>query len=501
MTSPASRYLLGIDNGGTMSKAALFDTSGGESACASRKVVHLEPHPGWSERDADVVWEDTADAIREVIETAGVDPADIACVACTGYGNGLFLVDENGKPVRNAIHSMDGRAASYSEAWIAAGVDDVVLPMTAQCIWPAQPNALLAWMRDHEPQTMKRARWVLLAKDFTRTQLTGEIWVERTDMSGSSLMNVVTGEYDDAVLEAFGLLDMKRLLPPLRHTHDLCGAVTAEAAARTGLAEGTPVAGGLFDIDACALASGIIDEGQMSLVAGTWGNNQYIAKEPLIDKDLFMATCYSVPGWFLMLEGSPTSAGNLEWFLDRLVREEGEAGAAVYQRCDEAVAATGPEDSDIIFLPFLYGTNEKSAAKSSFLGLEEHHTRDDLLRAVYEGIVFSHHHHLQRLLQFRDVPDCIRMTGGAAHSEVWVQMFADCFQIPVEVPTGTELGALGAAIAGAVATGIYPGYREAVAGMTSVACRYKPDPLKAEVYAGKYQRYKKAVTVLDELWK
>jgi len=501
MTSPASRYLLGIDNGGTMSKAALFDTSGGELACASRKVVHLEPRPGWSERDPDAMWEGTADAIREVIETSGVDPVDIACIACTGYGNGLFLVDENGNAVRNAIHSMDSRAASYSEAWIAAGVDERVLPMTAQCLWAAQPNTLLAWMRDHEPETLKRAAWVLLAKDFTRARLTGEIWVERSDMSGSSLMNVVTGEYDDAVLEAFGLIDMKRLLPPLRHTHDLCGAVTADAAARTGLAEGTPVAGGLFDIDACALASGIIDEGQMSLVAGTWGNNQYVAKEPLIDKDLFMATCYSVPGWFLMLEGSPTSAGNLEWFVDRLVREEGEAGGAVYQRCDEAVAAIDPADHGLIFLPFLHGTNEKSAAKSSFLGLEARHTRDDMLRAVYEGIVFAHNHHLRRLLQFRDPPECIRMTGGAAHSTVWVGMFADCFQIPVEVPTGTELGALGAAIAAAVATGIHPGYREAVKAMTSVARRFEPDPSKAAVYAAKYERYKKAVAVLDALWR
>ena len=497
----AEQYLLGVDNGGTMSKAALFDTDGRELACASRKVVHLEPHPGWSERDADTMWEDTADAIREVIETSGVDAADIVGVACTGHGNGLYLVDENGDPVRNAINSMDSRAASYIEEWIAAGVDAQVLPMTTQCLWPAQPNALLAWLRDREPETLERAGWVLFAKDFVRTRLTGEIWMERTDMSGSSLMNVVTGEYDDAVLEAFELLDMKPLLPPLRNSHEICGTVTAEAAARTGLAAGTPVAGGMFDIDACGLASGIIDEGQMSLVAGTWGNNQYIAKEPLIDKDLFMTTCYSVPGWFLMLEGSPTSAGNLEWFVRRFVETDGEGSGSVYQRCDEAVAAIDPADNDIIFLPFLYGTNEKSAAKSSFLGLEAHHTRDDMLLAVYEGIVFSHNHHLQRLLQFRDKPECIRMTGGAAHSEVWVQMFADCFQIPVEIPTGTELGALGAAIAAAVATGIYPGYREAVSAMTRIARRFEPDSMKEKVYAAKYQRYKKAVAALDVIWR
>lgn len=496
----AEKYLLGIDNGGTMSKAALFTAKGEEVACAARRVEVIELHPNWNERDAGVMWQNTAAAIKEVIQTSGIEPGDIACIACTGHGNGLYLVDEKGQPVRNAINSTDSRAASYIEKWVAEGVKEKVLPKTTQCLWPAQPNALLAWIRDNEPETLSNAAHVQFAKDFVRAQLTGEIWMEITDMSGSSLMNVVTGEYDDEVLALFGLQDMKRLLPPLRQTHDICGKVTAEAAALTGLAEGTPVAGGMFDIDACGLASGIVDKRQMSLVAGTWGNNQYISKEPLVDAELFMTSCYSIPGWYLMLEGSPTSASNLEWFVNCFFEEERAQGKPVFELCNAAVDSVRPEDADIIFLPFLYGTNEKSAAKSSFLGLEGRHSRDQIIRAVYEGVVFSHNHHLQRLLQFRDKPDCIRFTGGAARSEVWVQMFADCFQIPVEIPAGTELGALGAAIAAAVAAGLYPGYPEAVEAMTSVARRHEPDPAKAEVYAAKYARYKKAVSALDSIW-
>ncbi len=495
-----AKYLLGIDNGGTMSKAALFTIKGEELACSSRKVELIEKNPGWSERDALAMWQGTADAIRDVIESSGVDPQEIACVACTGHGNGLYLVDEAGLPVRNAINSTDSRAASYVEDWLAKGVDKEVLPLTTQCLWPAQPNALLAWLRDNEPEILASAAWVQFAKDFIRTQLTGEIWMEETDMSGSSLMNVVTGDYDDRVLELFGLLDMKRLLPPLKKSHDICGRVTAEAAALTGLVEGTPVAAGMFDIDACGLASGIVDEGQMSLVAGTWGNNQYIAREPLVDKDLFMTSRYSIPGWYLMLEGSPTSASNLEWFVNRFLDAPIDSEKSVYQMCDEAVEASDPNESGLIFLPFLFGTNEQSAAKSSLLGLEGRHTRADILRAVYEGIVFSHNHHLQRLLQFRPAPDCIRFTGGASRSEAWVQMFADCFQIPVEIPAGTELGTLGAAIAAAVGIGVYPNYQEAVQKMTGVTNKYMPNPDMKDLYLAKFNRYKKAIQTLDSLW-
>jgi len=497
-----AKYLLGIDNGSTMSKAALFTPEGREVAVAARKIEAIEPAPGISERDADKMWRDTAEAIKEVIASAGIDAGEIACIACTGHGNGLYLVDADAKPVRNAINSMDSRAQSYVDRWLADGVDEKVLPMTTQCLWPAQPNALLSWLRDNEPQTMEKARWAFFAKDFIRAQLTGEVFAELTDMSGSSLMNVVTAEYDYQVLELFGITDMKDLLPQLVRTQDICGRVTAEAAELTGLKFGTPVAGGMFDIDACGLASGIVDERQMSLVAGTWGNNQYIAREPLIDKDLFMTSCYSMPGWYLMLEGSPTSASNLEWFVTEFVKPvegDGTVGS-VFDVCNELVASVAPGASQIVFLPFLYGANVPVSAKSCLLGLEGWHRRAHVLRAIYEGIVFGHNTHLRRLLNFREVPEVIRFTGGAARSEVWVQMFADCFQIPVEIPEGSELGALGAAIAAGVACGMFNDYPEAVGAMTRIARRQDPDPALKDVYAEKYEKYHEMISVLAPAW-
>lgn len=496
------KYLLGIDNGGTVSKAALFTTDGKEVGVASRKVKALEPKPGWSERDAAGIWRATAAAVREVLKKTGVKPAAIACVAAAGHGNGLYLVDKSGQPVRNGMYSTDKRAQAYVDRWLADGVDAKVLPKTTQCVWAAQPNALLAWVRDNEPAVMRRAAHVLMCKDYIRFRLTGEIAAELTDMSGTSLLNVVTGQYDDEVLALFGISELKRLLPPLVKSADICGAVTARAAKETGLQEGTPVAGGMFDIDACALASGIVDERRMSLVAGTWGNNQYVSQQPLIDKDLFMTSCYCIPGYYLMLEGSPTSASNLEWFVRELMapaKARG-SGGSVYALCNDLVASVKAEDSVPAFLPFLYGSNANPRAKACFIGLEGWHTRAHVLRAVYEGIAFAHYAHVRRLLKFRKPPETIMFTGGAARSQVWVQMFADCFQIPMVIPAGTELGALGAAIAAAVAVGIYPGYKEAVAAMTAIARRQEPDRTKAGVYAAKYERYQKVLQALDQLW-
>ncbi|MCG6189523.1 FGGY-family carbohydrate kinase [Maribellus maritimus] len=487
-------YLLGIDNGGTVTKAAVFDTEGNEVAVATRKVEILQLFHGWNERDAEKMWKDTCEVIREVLSLSAIKSEQVLGVACTGHGNGLYLVDGNGMPVRNAINSTDTRAQKYVESWKKSGIDKLVLPYTTQSLWPGQPNAILAWLKEHEPESLNKAKFVLMAKDFIRMKLTGEFFAEITDMSGTSLMSVTKRSYDNHILRLFGLEEMEDVLPPLIDSSEPAGNVTQKAAVQTGLKAGTPVAGGMFDIDACALASGIADENQMSLVAGTWGNNQYIAKNPLIDKDLFMSSIYAIPGWYLMLEGSPTSAGNLDWFIDTFLQDEKKRhGSRFFEWLNKQVCSVSPESSGVIFLPFLYGNNTGKNIPATFYGLEGRHKRAHLIRAVYEGIVFSHRTHIERLLNFRNPPDVIRCTGGATQSEVWMQMFADAIGIPVEIPAGIQLGALGAAIAAAVCTGVYRDFNEGIQSMVRIEHIYEPNMIIHEIYQEKFYVYQNII--------
>lgn len=500
-----AKYLMGVDNGATVSKAALFTLDGEEVGVASEKTEMLTPKPGFTERDMEAMWKATAGAIKEVIAESKVDPGDICCVACTGHGNGLYLVDADGKPACNAIISTDSRAREYVEKWVADGIDKKVRPKTMQSVWPAQPNALLAWIRDNQPDVMKKARWVLMAKDYSRFRLTGKIQAELTDFSGTSLMNLQTRDYDDELLADFGIADMRELLPPIIQTADIAGEVTSEASAATGLKAGTPVAGGMFDIDACGLSSGVVSESQLCMIAGTWGNNQYISKTPVVDEDVFMTSCYSIPDYYLMLEGSATSGSNLEWFVTQFFEADkklaAQQGRSVFDVVNEAVASTNPDESKIVFLPFLFGSNANPDAKSSFIGINAWHNRGHVLRSIFEGVVFGHKAHIERLLKFRDMPDVIRFTGGASRSNEWVQIFADILQTPFEIPDGSELGALGAAIAAGVACGCFNGYNEAIEKMVSFSRLQEPNTAMKSVYEEKYERYKKVISALDPIWK
>ena len=495
---------MGIDNGGTVTKAALYDTSGTEIAVSSVKTEMVFPRPGHAEKNLDDLWAANVRVIAEAMKKAGATGAEVAGLAVTGHGNGLYLVDGQGRAVRDGINSADSRAADYVARWCRDGTYQKVLPRTCQSLWAAQPAALLAWFRDNEPAVLDRARWVLMCKDFIRYRLTGEVGGEVTDYSGTNLMNVRDLRYDADLFDCYGLGAFAEKLPPIRGSAEICGTVTRAAAEATGLREGTPVAGGLFDIDACAIATGLTAADRLCLIAGSWSINEYISPAPVQDPDLFMTCAYCMPGWWLISESSATSASNLEWVVAELLgAERAEAaarGGSVFESVNAMVRGVSPADSDVIFLPFLYGSNEGPRASAGFLGLHGWHGRAHMLRAVYEGVVFSHRRHVERLLRHRPPAQAARIAGGAARSDLWVQMFADVLGFPIEVTACEELGAMGAALCAGVGVGIFQDFPDAVARMVRVSRTVEPDAATAGVYEEKFGRYCSAINALRAAW-
>ena len=500
----AAGFLLGIDNGGTVTKAALYDLAGRELAVASVKSDMLFPHPGYAEKDVDALWAANAHVIGEVIEKAGIRAQDIAGAGVTGHGNGAYLTMADGRPACNGVNSADSRAASYIERWHRDGTFSRVLPRICQSLFPGQTGALLAWFRDNDPRVLERTRWIFLCKDYVRYRLTGEAFGELTDYSGIALMNVHDFSWDPEVLDAYGLGGIADKLPPLRRSSDICGRVTPAAAAVTGLREGTPVAGGMFDIAACAIASGVTDADMLCLVAGSWSINQSISRAPVQHPEWFLSCAYCMPGYWLVASNSPTSASNLEWFVSELLSGEGPGAASRgrpgYESCNEMVKGVAPAECDVLFLPFLFGSNAGPRASGAFLGLHGWHSRAHMLRAVYEGVAFSHRTHVERLMTARPPAGSARIAGGAAKSDVWLQIFADVLQLPIEVTASEELGAMGAAMAAGVGAGLFASFEEASSRMVRVTRTIEPDPRAGSIYDEKYARYRAAISALGPVW-
>lgn len=499
------KYYLGLDNGGTTTKAAIYDARGREIGVSGMDTKMIAPKAGFTERDMEEMWQANCAVIRGVLEKTGVDPADIRGVAICGHGKGLYLWGKDGKPARNGIISTDNRAYAYPIQWKQDGTEDKAFALSAQHVMACQPVALLAWLRDHEPAVMDNIQWVFECKDYVRFRLTGEARAEITDYSGANLVNLHTRQYDDELLALFGLSEIRDALPPLCNSVEIAGYVSAEAAKACGLKAGTPVAGGMFDIDACALAVNVLDEKNICMIAGTWSINEYPRRTPVTDGKVQMNSIFCLPEYYLIEESSATSAGNNEWFIKTLLPEvrmqARDEGCSVYDVMNAWVESIPASEFVPIFLPFLMSSNVHPNAKGTFVGMNVSHTRAHLARSVYEGIVFCHKYHLDKLLATRDTaPDCIRLAGGAAKSRVWTQMFADILNLPVETVNVNETGALGCAIAAAAAVGDYADINTAAAQMCPLGARVMPNAENAKHYAARYGLYRRAIACLDGLW-
>jgi L-xylulokinase len=493
-------YLIGLDNGGSEIKCAVFDLAGGELSVSSRRLPLLTPKEGWTERDAGAVWSANAEAIAEALESAQIDPSDVVGLGLTGYGNGLCLVDGRGEPTRNAIVSTDGRAGATVARLREGGAERRIFPKTLQSIWAAQPAALLPWLVENEPEVLVRSRWVLGIKDYIRLKLTGEFATEVTEASSGCLFDLGERRFDPDIFRELGIEGLAGLMPPCVESAAVSGEISAAAARETGLAEGTPVAGGLFDIDAAALASGVLDGGPLCLIAGTWSINEYLTRTANrdYDRNANTTTLSYLPGYYLVEDSSPTSASNFDWYVDRLMRPSspGLPRAELYRACDASLPSAPPSESDPFFVPYLFGSAGDRDEKGAFLNLSNRHGRDDLLRAVYEGVAFSTCFHVRRLNRPASAHPLGRLSGGVSRSEPWSQMMADALGAPIEVLEGTQQGAQGAAMAAGVACGAFRDLGEAVANMVRVRRRFEPRPEFSDAYSRRYARYERALLAL-----
>lgn len=495
------KYVMGLDNGGTSTKAAIFDLNGKEIAVAGKQTKLITPKSGYTERDMEELWLVNCDCIKKAVEKAGIHTEDIIGLAVCGHGKGLYPWGKDEKPAYNGIISTDSRAWQYPKKWYENGVHKELHPQICQELMACQQVSLLAWLKDYKRDVYDNIKWVFSVKDYIRFRLTNEAYSEATDISGSGLMDVKHARFDKELLEKLGIGEVYEKLAPLKYSSDVCGTITAEVAKLTGLREGTPVAGGMFDIDACAVAVDVTSPEEMCTIAGTWSINEYISEKPIMDGSVAMNSLYAIPGYYLVEECSATSSGNLEWFIENCIGNvQIPPGKSLYQIINEMVDSILPEECEVYFLPFLYGSNAHPLGKGAFIGLTTFHNKAHMLRAIYEGVAYSHRTHIDKLLSSRSRPKTIRMAGGAVNSRVWVQMFADVLGIPIETVEVKEIGALGCGMAAAVAAGIYKDYKEAAKHMVHVTQIIKPDYDKTALYQKKYEKYKAISVALDTVW-
>ena len=494
-------YLLGVDCGLTVTKAVLFDLKGQAVGIGRASLPQLFPKAGHVERDMEALWQAAAKAIRAALADAAVDPINVAGIGVTAHGDGAFLLDQEGRPLGHAMLSLDSRAVDIVDLWRRDGTLDQALELTGQEPHPAAPSALLAWMKRHEPERFAAIGSVIYCKDWIRYRLTGDIATDRTEAS-VSFTNVRTQTYDYDVLSLFGLENLTSAMPSMLEVTDVVGQVTTSAAAATGLAAGTAVVSGLHDVTATAIGMGGVRPGQLSLVAGTYSINEVLSTQPALDRRWFCRNGFR-PGEWNNMAISPASSTNSEWMLRQFCRDAlakaDECGGSPFDYLQTEIEAAFERDNRLIYHPFLFGSSHGGEASAGLFGLKGWHDRGDVLRAVFEGIVFNHREHVDALRSAFAVTGA-GLAGGGARNPLFSQLFADALGLEITIVDHDEVGALGAALVAGIGVGCFSSFDDAAAATRRILRRHRPDPSRQSMLEESYQRYREAIAEVRPLW-
>jgi erythritol kinase len=466
---------VGIDAGTSLVKAAAFDDSGAIVAVESA-TVRLDVNDGHVEQDGEAIFA----AVEGVLGALGVRP-DL--VGVTGQGDGVWLIDAAGRPVRPAISWMDGRAADIVARWEAEGVAERVFRRTGNTLFPGCPAPLLSWLDRHEPAALDAARTAGYCKDMVFQRLTG---IRATDASDASVpfLDPWTRRYDEEAIAACGLSHRAGLLAPIGEPRP------AGAATGGPIPEGTPVASGPFDVPACAAGAGATVPGNGLLIVGT--TLAALAVTDAVDltgtpAGFHFAT--SQPGRWL--RGMPAMVGTaaLDWVLRTTAVEHEEIAALL--------DASPPGAHGVRVLPYFAPSGERApfvepAARAEFTGVSLETTRADLVRATCEAIAYAARH----CLEAAGLSGELAVAGGGTRSAAWLRLFADVLGRPLRIAPA-EAGARGAVLAAAERFGIGLD----VTAWTRPAGVREPDPDRAAYYAEGYADYLDRVSAARLRWR
>ena len=505
-------YILIIDTGCSIIKTVIFDLEGKTIIEEKANLPFTFIQPNQYTRNLDEVWNIITCLIKKAISKSKIPPKSIIAVSSVSYANGLILLDCNGKPTYDAISSLDSRADSIVEEFKKTKLSCKLREITLNSTWAGQTAMLLKWFKENNKAILDKSAHCISSKDYTNFRLTGNIVTDKTSISDTNLYPMKSDGYSDKLPDILNLTEYKHLLPEVKDCTDICGFISSSTSKATGLMEGTPVMLGLADLAGSSLASGLINTKLknhllVNIIAGTWTIDQYITSTPQVDPKIFSTKIHPNSNHWTIAHCGPTSTSNLDWYIQNFLKTESiEAksnGISIFDICDHALKVTEPEDSEIVFLPFIYGsninsnTNHNKKLQAAFCGIKSTDRQRHIIRSIYEGITFSHIYQLNCLLKSFPQTALIRLAGGGSASIEWAQIFADCIQAPVETTQCNNTHALGSAICAAVGVEAYSSLEHAADNMVHIKERIEPNPCKKDIYEEKYLKYTSLISKLS----
>jgi xylulokinase len=489
-----SEALLGIDLGAGSLKVSAVAPDGRLLGEASHTIETAIPAFGWAEQDPESWWQALRTALPRALAAAGVGPDGVLGIGVSAGAHIPVLLDEADRVIRPAILWSDQRsAAEAKELHDRAGA--AILATSLNRVNPTWTLAMLLWLKRHEPESARRARRLMMAKDYLRFRITGTWETDYSDAVGALMADDRTRSWSP---------DLARLiewpmetLPPLVQPDQVVGGVTAEAAAALSLTPGTPVVCGSNDTTVEFFGVGAIRPGMAAIKLATAGVLFLATEGPVVKPPI---SCYPhiVPGMYYLATGTNSCASAHRWLRDHMFLAPGGDGSAAFAEMDRLAGTVPPGSEGLIFHPYLQGERAPywdPLLRADFIGLTMRHGRAHFARAAYEGIAFSIRDLLETAKGFGLEFGPTRLIGGGSRSQTWRQIIADVTGLVIEKPEHGD-ASYGAALLAGIGIGAFASPEDAVARCVRIAGRAEPDPARHRFYTELFALYKDAQAAL-----
>ncbi len=441
-------YILSLDEGTTSARAALYDQEGRRVAMESSPIDCVYPHPGWVEQDANSIWRAQLDATRRTLNAANATARDVAAIGITNQRETTVVWNrKTGEPVAPAIVWQCRRTAAFCDALERR---EAIERKTGLVIDAYFSGSKIRWILDHVPDKPGDLlfgnvdTWLIWKLTNGASHVT-----DPTNASRTMLMNLEAGEWDDELLDVFGVPRM--MMPKIVASSGICGVAAAEH-----LGGQVPIAGIAGDQQAALFGQACFSAG---LSKNTYGTGCFAlmhsgGKAP-VSKNRLLATRAASPDATAQfaIEGSVFIAGAaVQWLRDKMKMIASAAES-------EAVAASVPSTGGTYFVPAFVGLGAPhwdSSARGIFTGITAGTERAHLVRATLESIAYQTRELVSAMESDVGVKlKELRVDGGATANNFLMQFQADILGTPVVRPADIETTALGAAYLAGLATGFF----------------------------------------------
>ncbi|KAG2438453.1 hypothetical protein HYH02_010908 [Chlamydomonas schloesseri] len=487
------KVVIGIDGGTESLRAGVFDKTGRMLGSHAHPYETQYPHPGWAEQRPEDWWTAVGAAVRGAVAAAGVGPEQVAALCVDTTCCTVVALDADGAPLRPALLWMDMRSAAQARA-VAGVAGDPALVVNQGGAGPVSAEWMLPkslWLAQCEPGTWARAATICEYQDYMNLRLTGRLVACTNNMAVRWHCDTRRGR-PLSLMAALGIPELAAKWPQQEVAPGgLVGGLGEAAAAHLGLAAGTPVAQGGADAFIGMIGLGVVAPGQMALLTGSSHLQLGVvgAEAELHGRGFFGTYRDAVLPGCSVIEGGQTSTGSvINWFKRTL------CGPGVsYAELDAEAAAVPPGCEGLTALDHFQGNRTPHTdplSRGALAGLTLKHGRGHVFRALLESVAAGTALTLRAMSAAGyQLPASITLAGGAARSELWLQIHADMSGVPLRLTRECEAPMLGCAILAAVAAGWYGDVAGGVAAMVHVERQVAPRPAAVAAYAAPLARY------------